>query len=735
MENNIIVSGDNYANDKIVSGSLVMVQSLDGDELQYDTMQVTVNAGALADTSFMPSDADGFQTADYELLTVGPRIVVLVTDPSLYRYGAEVIYRRGENLVGKYYISKVTRVGKTQYKIECMSPIGLLAGARHYGGIYLNGIAFQDLISDIIGGIVPFSVAPELQNQIVYGWLPVATRRDNLHQALFAMVVLARKDENGDLLFAPLSDETHSEVLDDRIFMGGSVKYPDAATKVAVSEHAYYQTTADEAVTLFEGLVESASITTPSGSVVQGALILFEGPMHDLSIENGEILESGVNYAVLAPAAECKLTGQKYTHTVRQITRPEASLARTNETDNEITVTDATLVSIANSENVADRLMSYYSSAKTITTDIVVDAERAGSAVRFTDPFGDVTNGIIKSLDITMSNTLRGRAEIVADYSPGGAGNYYTHVDVISADGKWTVPDGVEKIRIVLIGGGTGGWSGASGEPGGDTEYIYSVASGSYDKKDGGAGGKGGAAGTGGSGGKILVASFHVEAGTVFPVSVGSGGPGGVCTGTENAPGAEGTDTTFGDYSSANGTRSATGYADLFGSTTYGLPGIVGVNGADGVGYSSDGVVGGESITIGGVTYVCGATGEGKDAYWPRPDGVVGGTTVSNGGYGGGAAYGANGENGMDATSERGGNYIIGYPGNGGNGASAASPGEVGPQYGAGGQGGHGGGGGGGGGGAACIGLNAIAEESKGGLGGLGSNGGQGAQGCVLVYY
>lgn len=732
MRNEIRLSGDSFTDKKIVSGTVVMVQSMDGNELQYDTLDATLDFGALVPTLFRPSDADGLLTSDDLLLGVRPMIRILVTDPSLYKYGAEVIYKHKDALVGKYYMTKITRVGKAHYRITCVSPVGLLSNSQHYGGIY-TGILFPALLQEIIGGVVPFSVAPEFANQPVYGWLPVATRRDNLHQALFAMGAAAQKDENGDLYIKPLSDETHMEVPDNRIYISGSVTYPDAVTKVSISEHTFSASDNDETTTLFEGLVATEKITTPNGIVTHGTVVLFSDPMHDLVVENGEIVESGVNYAVLAPAAECKLTGKKYNHTIRQVTRPEASEARNTETENKITVTDATLISIANSENVADRLMSYYSSARTVSADIVVDTERAGSAVQLTDPFGDVTKGIIKSLDITMSNTLKAHAEIVADYSPGGAGNYYTNVSVISEDGVWVVPDGVTKIRVAIIGGGSGGQSGANGADGTDGEL--GLSGGYIFKGKGGEGGAGGSGGAGGEGGKILVLSLEVTAGQAFAVAIGQGGAGGICSGTEVVDGADGMDTTFGDYTSASGTKSATGYSDLFGGETYAVPGGAGYDGSDGVGEGSDGATTSDTITIGGVTYVPGATGEGAVATWMNDSGYTGGTAMPNGGYGGGAALGANGGDGADATGQSLQREAIGFGGQGGYGASASVPGADGAQYGSGGHGGHGGGGGGGGGSGNAVSENAGIIGGDGGIGGSGSNGGQGAQGCVLVYY
>lgn len=737
MKNEIVAAGGSIPGNKIMSGSLVMVQSIDGNELQYDTLNATLDLGGFVPTLFKPKDADGLLTSENELFGVRPLIRVLVTDPALYKYGEEVLYRHDGKLVGKYYMSSVERVGKTSYRITCVSAIGLLANSQHYGGIY-SGITFSELLAEIIGGVVRFGVAPELEDQRLYGWLPIATRRKNLHQALFAMGAAARKDQNGDLMFEPLSDETHTEIEDNRIYTNGTITYPDAVTRVSVAEHTFAAGETDETVVLFEGVVSSERITTPKGDVKQGALVVFDEPVHDLAVENGEIIEGSVNYAVLAPAADCRLTGKKYTHTIRRVTRPETEESGTEETENTINVTDATLISIANSENVANRLMSYYSSAKTVTEEIVLKEERPGDAVRLTDPFGETTKGIIKSLDVTMGNTMKARAEIVSDYSPGGAGNFYTKLEVVSEDGVWTVPDGVSRIRVAIIGGGNGGQSGASGEDG-ESGQEFTGGSGTGARWGAwGRGGSGGMKGTGGQGGKILVVSLVVTKGETFDVKIGAGGAGGICSDVENAEGASGEETTFGQYTSENGIRSATGYTDLFGSTSYGMPGPEGAaDGSDGDsgGEESGPETAGESITIAGVTYVSGKRGETIVGSFVDSNGYTRRVVIAGGGNGGGAAAFSNGEDGGTGSYIADSKQTVGTCGAGGQGGSAGENGNDATVPGSGGQGGSGGGGGGGGASGWSSEAGTYIIGGKGGKGGRGSNGGRGADGCVLIYY
>lgn len=113
---------------------------------------------------------------------------------------------------------------------------------------------------------------------------------------------------------------------------------------------------------------------------------------------------------------------------------------------------------------------------------------------------------------------------------------------------------------------------------------------------------------------------------------------------------------------------------------------------------------------------------------------------MAEGGYGGGAAYKANGGNGGDGieadTSSSGNIYV--EPGVGGAGADALAPPKK-ANYGSGGDGGNGGGGGGGGGlGRATARGDDYTfhnERSRGGPGGKGSAGGEGADGCIFLYY
>lgn len=711
--------------------------SLASDGLEIDTLTATKDLVQSVPTLFRPKDADGLRLADGKLLAVQPRTKMRVANPDAYQYGDIVTYARDNALFAKFHLKAFPLVWGSTYDLKCQSAVGILQDAlQHQGGVY-DGVTADWLIADIIADLVPYTLDPALKNEKLYGYLPWASRRDNLQQVLFALGANVFKDENGDMYIGAL-DPDSATAKRPIVYTAQRADADNVpAGRVTVLEHKFVALDSTEEIVLFDGEVPADTVISPVrewGTIVEnaleqgsnleetpnkpvvrevlqwvtktGTLVPFDQPMqvNSLRVEGSEILVCGTNFAVLAPCGSCKLYGKPYTHITRQISRPALSAAdAVNVGGKELTVKDATLVTMVNSENVADRVYAYYKNGHVIKADMVIDSERPGDKVAFTDAHGRDIQGIIKSMDINLSNTLKASVEVVTGYTHTGVGNFYRHFVLITSSCTYTVPAGVYKIRIVLGGGGDGG---ASGYPGEDGEP------GKPNTSDNGASGAGGEVGLGGAGGKILIITLDVVPGQVFQVSIGAGGIGGVCDGVTSVPGTKGGDTTFGDYSSAAGSASVIGYVDILSGKVYGPAGEDGLF-PGGAGNGPEG----NGPTCGGA--LPGATGQ-------TATGTLG---AAGGGYGGGAAYGQNGADGTDGISGK--TSSIG--GDGGDGADAA-PAEDGSVPGAGGQGGSGGGGGGGG-GFANHSNELSSTGGKAGKGGLGGNGGDGADGFVGIYF
>lgn len=616
---------------------------------------------------------------------------VYSTDPTLSQFSvdSEVILSHNSQRIKTFFLQSVSRKSKYIYQFEAVSAAGVLDKRDYYGGIY-TGQTVRGVVADICKNF-PVSVASNIAGIKLYGWLPISTRREALAQVLFAISAAFVEDATGNFTVAGLSHEQTREIPESETSENSSIEYISPAIDVIVLEHQY--TEGQEEITLFEG-------TTSAGDI-----ITFSEPCHSLVASGFTITEQGANYAIVSSGSG-KLTGKKYIHSTREVKGKRTQTRTVDENESKIRVEEATLVSLVNSRAVADRLADYYACAERIIADVAYQADDAGDVLSQYHPYdGNMVQTCIESLDITLSGRLLAKMTSLVGYIPPDISQieYYDTFEILTGTGTWTAPKGAKNARAVLIGGGDGGTNGKDGT-GGRNGHVTGNPSAE------GKGGKGGEPGIPGNGGKIL--QIEIDATQSYAYKSGAGG----------AVGELGTATTFGAFSSADGTANDNGYTDIINKKTYarkGLPGVAGGDGGDAENNGDDvetwkGGQGGEKDTLNGYS--------------------------ANGGGGSGAAKGSNGKDGTDGYMDR---WSTGNPnnpygylargGHGGKGADAVSP-DFYPEYGSGGSAGHGGGGGGGG-GTANGSSDTSSNDGRGGDGGAGSAGTPGKPGCIIVYY
>lgn len=680
MATKIVYNSKEYSSEDktepLISASAFVGDSLPSVQLTVDTLMATVH-----DVSDTPI-SEGFL------------------------YGAPVILYHDDEMIGQFRLESIKRVGRYDFQLEAISTVGLLLTSYHYGGIY-NGEKASDVIADVIGSVITYTLDSELGETPIFGLLRKSTRRDNLRDILFAIGGQIRKDGLGQLNIVPITEKQPYEISPNHIYNTGSVTGTNPASSILVTEHSFYALPADKEVILFDGESAAENLVSPKGSVLNGVLVDFSEPMHDLKAINTEILEFGANYAVISGSPTATLTGLQYAHTERIISRSQ----NTNSAPNVVKSSSCELVNMFNSELVADRLMAYYGTGKTVNADFVLTNQKSGDLVEFLNPFMEKDNGFISDMELTMSKIIKASAKIITGFIPTPSGNFYSKLIKITESGTFVVPDDCKgKIRVVLIGAGGGGEAGQSGENGENGEFGGIGV---------GASGNGGVAGRGGTAGKVFVATLNTNPKDSYPVTIGVGGSdydfGGEPT--------SGTPSTFGLLTSESGYPPENGYSSIFGNDIYALHGKNGVNG--GRGQSGDDR---PTVIFGNEEWIAGDKG---DHLYFEKNGI---TYNAVGGSGGGAAVGENGAIGGNGTIS---SQPFSRGGSGGSGANATINGADGHTYGSGGSGGHGGGGGGGGGGA--TGGSGLGGKyylgGDGGVGGSGSKGGRGADGIILVYY
>lgn len=711
-----------------------------GELLAEDERISTDTPGVLGEYKELRADALEADTLDITVLSESGTI-------RNFKKNDKVEYFRSGSRVGVYYLQSVTRVGPKLYTLSALSAVGLLIVRPHRGGIY-TGQTVAEVVAEICGDI-PILIETVYRNIKLYGWLPIASARDNLRQVLFAIGAWLHTDENGTLRVQKLWDGTASVIdfnsVDSRNI---HVKYLDPVSAVAVTEHQYIAGTED--VTLFEGTAQ------------QGDVIEFDEPAHTLAAEGFTVLESGANYAVLS-AGTSKLTGKSYVHNRRVVTRTVTEGAAEHVEE----IADATLVSLVNSSAVAQRMAAYYACREQLTVDVNPAAEHAGHVVSLWNEWDkQQTLACIASRETKISGLLKSRTSALVGFLPPQpeSSEYFDERVILTGSGVWTVPEGVTSYTRVLIGGGRGGSSGHRGEspavrtPKSWTEKFDALRR--YVGLDNGVsleGGKGGEPGEAGDGGKVLVETVtDAVPGAKVSYACGKGGYGGAFS-QGNDAGAPGTATTMGGATSDTGSSSEAGYTDAITGEVFAAKGKSGIAGSPGNGYTWDGgkytYQPSPLITVDGVTYSAGKDKEevegedGRGRYNTAPYGYVGYSW--RGGYGGGAAAGSNGNDGLangsgDAYIGSSSAFATVTAARGGAGADATPPAKE-SRYGCGGTSGHGGGG---------AGSNGVAEahqtssenisvsqasltarDTQPAPGGRGSDGGEAGDGCIIIYY
>ena len=616
-----------------------------------------------------------------------------------YYYGAPVYIYEGKQQTRFFYLTAVTGGeklpgGRYYFTLEGTDLAGLYASRAHQGGIYANTNA-GDVIYSILGasGIQPgtgkiyyeFSgggyVVPDvaidssLYSKKISGWLPYTNdARNNLRiilQRLNAVLTTMTLEpgvlagQEGMIPYIAASQaQAVREISPYKTHAGDKYEQTQKIAKVNVLEHSYLALNSTDAEEIYDA------------TGADHELVIFDQPYHSLDGGGLTINQQKANYAVVSGTGT--LTGKPYVDAVRQLTETVGSVG------GEITI-DNTLIDSLNSEAMLERAANYYGAARSLRSDFAAEDELgAGSPVIVEDPLGEQVDGYIEEQTTTFSGINKHVNRIAAGWHPI-TGSVFTQMKILAEDGTLTVPDGATLMRLILIQGGKGGWGGYKGED------SHSPSFGAPPTENG----EGGDVGEGGNAGKVLIVDVaQADLAASYAITVGAAGTPGAANHGEGTAGGHSSATGGGNtYTSSSGAIPTYGVANPMTGVLYA------VTGPDGVYKGKDG--GGDPLT----DTLTGLTG---NTTW-RPG------NNSSAGYGGGAAYGNNGDNAGRAT------------GSGGDGADAVLDGFNGytapvGTYGSGGIGGNGGGGGGG-------------HVNNAGSGGNGSPGGPGAQGVVIALF
>lgn len=268
------------------------------------------------------------------------------------------IYFNG-NLMATAFVKKGTRKTKKSWQIQGEDYIGLMDSIPYYGGIYNNKNAIELLTDIFTVAKVPYIIDDVFADATVTGYIPFTTCRDSLMQVAFAIQAVVDTSNSEVVKVFALEEDVKQTVHLNRIMQGQNFANDEIVTGVEVTSHAYKPTS--ETKDVYDA--------TESG-VGENVFIKFSEPLHDLSISNGEIVESGTNYVVINAYENCILKGQKYEHTT-QTKRKNNPLVLASDLEKIVSVDRATLVSQKNIDNVLEKCYNWVTRTRTTNLDIV----------------------------------------------------------------------------------------------------------------------------------------------------------------------------------------------------------------------------------------------------------------------------------------------------------------------------------------------------------------------------
>lgn len=314
--------------------------------------------------------------------------------------------------MGTFYLSDWSNSSDTLADFSAVDAIGLLDGAPFDGGIYDTTAA--ELAEAILTGY-SYTLDENLAAERVQGYIAAGTRREALQQLAFAIGAVVDCSRGELIRIAPAPSKASGMITYDRKLQDGSkVTLNPLITAVAVTAHRYLPGEATEELyrdTLDPGIYR---VTFNAPAVVDS-----------LTVTGAELTESGVNLCTLtvAKAGEVCVTGRKYTDSTVVLRRTAANLPP-NAQDNELTVTDATLVGPGRAEAVAVRVLEHYAQRYEQNFSMVAGDEKLADKLIIQSFGGEMVRGVLTKLEFDLTGGFLADAKVIGRRLTSNAAAY-----------------------------------------------------------------------------------------------------------------------------------------------------------------------------------------------------------------------------------------------------------------------------------------------------------------------
>lgn len=267
--------------------------------------------------------------------------------------------RFNDKLLTTVFVKSSKRTAKFLWEVTAEDYIGVMSSKPYGGGMY-EDISVGDILEDIFTvAKVPYSVENSIKDVKLSGYIPYTTCREALMQVCFAAMAVVNTANSDVVEIKTLDNDVKQRIPLSRIKLGQNFDSTDTVTEVVLTVHSYSKLT--ETVEAYKA---------DDSGTGENILVKFSEPLHDLTIRNGTIIKSNVNYAYINANAGCVLSGQGYEHT--EVEKPKRNpKVLASEQDNPTSITSATLVTMANYTNILDHCYEWLTRTDSVNLSIV----------------------------------------------------------------------------------------------------------------------------------------------------------------------------------------------------------------------------------------------------------------------------------------------------------------------------------------------------------------------------
>lgn len=207
---------------------------------------------------------------------------------------------RNEVLLGKFFVNTSTsNTDKTLYSLKVNDYINTLQSQTYLGGLYTNKTV-SSLIAEILGSI-PYTLDSTLGAKTVSGYLPIVDKREALRQVAFSVNALVDTSRSDTIQIKPLPT-TIARTIPASEIVSIQTTEENISTKIELLTKSIVSKKSFDADDLFEGKLAGGTTS-----------VIFDSPKFDLSITNGSINSSNLNYAIITgTGTTTTLKGKEY---------------------------------------------------------------------------------------------------------------------------------------------------------------------------------------------------------------------------------------------------------------------------------------------------------------------------------------------------------------------------------------------------------------------------------------